>query len=101
MVTDQPARSMERVLPPAPRISTPKVDRITMKCVTSAIRMLATMAIGMKGGLAVMIHRAQSGAWPPGEGRRRTANPPQTKLMPSVTTMDGRLRRWISAPSAA
>ena len=42
---------------------------------------------------------SQAGALPPGVGRIRTAMPSQTKDMPSVTTIDGRLRRWISAPS--
>ncbi|MNL61272.1 hypothetical protein D3C87_1851780 [compost metagenome] len=79
-------------MPPTPRISTPKDERITIQWVTAAIRMLATIAIGTSGGLAVISQRAQVGAVPPGEGRIRTASPPQTKLIPNVTTMEGRSR---------
>ena len=56
---------------------------------------------GTKGGLKPIIASSHSGALPPGVGRTRIARPCQTKLMPSVTTIEGRLRRWISAPSAA
>ena len=44
--------------------------------------------------VAVCAHRAT------GRGRTSSDTPRQTKLMPSVTTIDGRLRRWISAPSS-
>ncbi len=67
----------------------------------AAIRALATMAIGSSGGFEVISQRAHSGAVPPGAGRSSTASPPQTKLMPSVTTMEGRLRRWMITPSPA
>ncbi len=67
----------------------------------TAIRILATIAIGTKGGFAVINVRMKAGAWPPGEGRMSTARPPQTKLMPSVTTMEGRARIWMMAPSSA
>ena len=60
----------------------------------------AMIGNGMKGGFSVISAASQSGALPPGVGRRRMASPCQTKLMPSVTTIDGRLRRWMSAPSA-
>ena len=36
---------------------------------------------------------SHTGAVPPGVGRIITAMPSQTKDMPSVTTMDGRLRQ--------
>ena len=55
---------------------------------------------GSSGGLTPMIVCSQTGALPPGLGRSRIARPCQTKLMPSVTTIEGRLRRWMSAPSA-
>ena len=56
---------------------------------------------GSSGVLKVMIARSQSGALPPGVGSTRMASPSQTNDMPSVTTIDGSLRRWISAPTAA
>ena len=59
------------------------------------------MVKGTIGVLNFMTARIHSGALPPGVGRTSRASPSQTKDMPSVTTMDGRLRRWIRAPSAA
>ena len=59
------------------------------------------MGKGTKGGLKPVTASSQSGALPPGLGRMRMASPCHTKLIPSVTTIDGRLRRWMSAPSSA
>ncbi len=56
---------------------------------------------GTSGVFQVISARSQSGALPPGVGSTRIARPSQTKDMPSVTTMDGRFLRWISAPTAA
>ena len=64
-----------------------------MRCATTAMTTLATIAIGTSGGFAVISARIQSGAAPPGAGRISTASPPQTKLIPSETTIDGRSRR--------
>ena len=61
----------------------------------------AMIGKGMSGGFSSMSACSQSGALPPGFGSSRMASPCQTKLMPSVTTIEGRLRRWISAPSSA
>ena len=71
------------------------------RCATVAMTTLAMIATGASGGLAFMMAVSQTGAVPPGEGRISTAAPPQTKDMPSVTTMAGRPRASISAPSAA
>lgn len=71
------------------------------KCENSAMMTLATMAIGTSGGFDVITALAQSGACPPGAGSSRMASPLQTKLMPSVTTMDGRSRMWMSTPRPA
>ena len=60
---------------------------------TPAMITAATIGNGMNGGLTPMIASSQPGAFPPGFGRRRIASPCQTKLMPSVTTIEGRLRR--------
>ncbi len=65
---------------------------------TAAISVAATMGNGTNGGLTPMIAWSQPGALPPGFGRSRIARPCQTKLMPSVTTIEGRLRQWMSAP---
>ena len=62
---------------------------------------VATMAMGRTGGLDFISQTSQPGAVPPGEGRISTAMPPQTKDMPSVTTMAGSCRISISAPRAA
>ena len=88
-------------MPPTPRSATPKLERITIRCATTAISTLATIAIGSSGGRTVISARTQSGAAPPGAGSISTASPAQTKLIPSDTTIDGRLRRWITAPTAA
>ena len=61
----------------------------------------ATIAIGTSGGFDVISPLIQSGAVPPGAGSSSTARPAQTKLIPSVTTMDGRLRTWITTPITA
>ena len=53
----------------------------------------ATIGKGTNGVLQLMKASSQSGALPPGFGRSRIASPCQTKLMPRVTTIDGRLRR--------
>ena len=60
---------------------------------TAAISTAATIGKGTKGGLTPMIACSQAGALPPGFGSSRIASPCQTKLMPSVTTIEGRLRR--------
>ena len=60
---------------------------------TPAMRIAATIGNGTKGGLTPMIAMSHAGAFPPGFGRRRIASPCQTKLMPSVTTIEGRLRK--------
>ena len=70
-------------------------------CATMAMTMASTIGSGTKGGLNAMAASSQSGALPPGFGSSRIARPCQTKLMPSVTTMDGMLRRWMSAPRQA
>ena len=57
------------------------------------MRIAATIGNGTKGGLTPMIAMSHAGALPPGFGRRRIASPCQTKLMPSVTTIEGRLRK--------
>ena len=57
------------------------------------------MGLGI-GGFSVMNERSHSGASPPGVGRSMMATPSHTNDMPSVTTIDGRLRRWMSAPRA-
>ncbi|MNT78802.1 hypothetical protein D3C72_2180730 [compost metagenome] len=82
-------------------MSTPKVVRMTRRWAASAISRLAMIAIGTKGGLDTITVRSHTGASPPGAGRMMTASPPQTKLMPSVTTIEGRSRRWMMIPSAA
>ena len=44
--------------------------------------------------------RERFGDLPPGVGSTRIASPSHTNDMPSVTTIDGRFRKWMSAPSA-
>jgi len=61
----------------------------------------AMIGNGTHGGLKPISCSSQSGALPPGFGNSRIARPCQTKLMPSVTTIEGSLRTWMSAPSAA
>ncbi len=58
----------------------------------------AMIGKGTCGGFKVISVRTQSGAAPPGVGSAMIARPNQTKLIPSVTTMEGRLRQWMSAP---
>ncbi len=99
--TSPPARP-SAALPPTPRISTPSDERITTK-------------MGDEGDDDARDDRhrherrlrpSSASAPTPAPCRRATAaastaSPPQTKLMPSVTTIDGRLRRWMTTPSTA
>ena len=64
------------------------------------ITMAAMMGKGTQGICTLIRPFSQTGALPPGEGRISTAMPSHTKERPSVTTMEGRLRMWISAPTA-
>ena len=59
----------------------------------AAMASAAMIGKGMSGTCSDMIAFSHSGALPPGEGRISTAMPSQTKEMPSVTTIEGRLRR--------
>jgi hypothetical protein len=61
----------------------------------------AMIGNGTYGGFSFISQAIHSGDRPPGVGRMRTARPSQTNDMPRVTTIDGRLRRWMSAPSSA
>ena len=54
----------------------------------------------MSSGFIVISERSQSGAEPPGVGRRMIASPSQTNDIPSVTTIEGSWRQWMRAPSA-
>ena len=68
---------------------------------TAAMTAAAMMGKGTNGGFSFISQASQSGDLPPGVGSTSTARPSQTNDMPSVTTIEGRLRRWISAPTAA
>ena len=63
--------------------------------------MAAMIGNGMWGGFRVISQRIHSGDVPPGVGRSSTETPSQTKDMPRVTTIEGKLRREIRAPSRA
>ena len=69
-------------------------------CATAAMTMSMRMGLGI-GSFSDMNVRSHSGASPPGTGNRVMATPSHTKDMPSVTTIEGRSRRWMSAPRAA
>ncbi len=56
---------------------------------------------GTSGDFQLMMSFSHCGTVPAGVGIRMTAMPSQTKDMPSVTTMLGSRRTWISAPMAA
>ena len=75
--------------------------RISANQATTAITTAAMIGKGTSGGFSFISQASHSGDLPPGVGRTSTASPSQTKDMPSVTTIDGRLRMWISAPTAA
>ena len=73
---------------------------MSARCTTSPITTAAMMGKGTHGVCTVISAFSQSGALPPGDGRIITAMPSHTKESPSVTTMEGRFRTWMSAPTA-
>src|SRR3954447_13590025 len=88
--SDQPARASAAGLPPEPRRIAPYDVRIRPKWTIAAIAAAATIGSGTHGVLNADAACSHSGALPPGLGSIRIASPCQTKLMPSVTTIDGR-----------
>ncbi|MNC99555.1 hypothetical protein D3C83_178850 [compost metagenome] len=60
----------------------------------------AMIGNGITGVFSFISVDSHSGDFPPGVGSTSTERPSQTKDMPSVTTIDGRSRMWMSAPTS-
>src|SRR6476619_902842 len=89
---DQPARASAAGLPPEPRRIAPYDVRMSPRWTIVAIAAAATNGNGTHGIANAEMLWSHWGALPPGLRSIRIARPCQTKLMPSVTTIEGRFR---------